>query len=548
MAFTAAVEWDVWTTGSDTLNGGGFAVGSGGTDRSQQAAAFTTYTDLVIDGTTNTDMTSAAHPFTAADVGNIVVITGGTGFTTQRVQITSIPSGVIARCDKSLGTLSSTGGTGGLGGALATPGKGSGLMVGGNTLHIKAGTYSITSASTNVAGGCLSLPAGAATTPIRVIGYQTTHRDGGTRPLLQASGISTFTVCGGSATATSYENISVDCASLTASAGFANTRCFRCKAANCTNGGFNAGTFAYYCEATGCSAVAAFIGNSSFCVAYANTFTGFALTASVNVINCLSVNNSGGSSNGFTLSVGVVCANCTAYGNGNAGFSVTTGNAAQGLFNCLSSGNTGYQFTSSTTDQNVFLLNCAAKADGLGTIGPNLGGLNSGFVTLTADPFVNAAGGNFALNSAPGGGGLLLSTGLPGTFPGSPTINTIGYQAIGAAQPLGGAMATTTGTISTPTGSVTLTYTNEPFGQVEISGTYAGLIATFEFSPDNVNFFEIPGNTPGLPSLTGAYTFGTNETRFFSFSGLQNGLYFRVRATALTSGTVNVAINTSDSP
>lgn len=152
MAFTAAVEWDVWTTGSDT-NGGGFAVGSGGTDRSQQAAAFKTYTDLVIDGTTNTDMTSAAQPFTSADIGNIVNITSGTGFTVQRVQIISIPSGVIARVDKSLGTLGSTGGNGKLGGALATPGTAGGLMVAGNTLHIKAGTYTITSASTNVAGG-----------------------------------------------------------------------------------------------------------------------------------------------------------------------------------------------------------------------------------------------------------------------------------------------------------------------------------------------------------------------------------------------------------
>jgi hypothetical protein len=57
-------------------------------------------------------------------------------------------------------------------------------------------------------------------------------------------------------------------------------------------------------------------------------------------------------------------------------------------------------------------------------VGNNTGGATTGGMTiadqvnLTADPFVNGAAGNFALNTAPGGGALVRGAGLPGTFPG----------------------------------------------------------------------------------------------------------------------------------
>ena len=73
MALAATTQWDVRTTGDDT-NGGAFNTASSGTDYSQQDAAQITYTDLVIGGT-NTQLTSAANPFTAAHVGNLVNVT-----------------------------------------------------------------------------------------------------------------------------------------------------------------------------------------------------------------------------------------------------------------------------------------------------------------------------------------------------------------------------------------------------------------------------------------------------------------------------------------
>ena len=117
MPLSASQVWEVRTTGSDS-NGGGFKAAASGTDYSQQDAAQVTYSDLVI-GTTTTQLTSAANPFTSAHVGNIVYVSGGTGFTTGRYEVTAVSAGV-ATMDRSVGTASSTGGIGKLGGAIAT--------------------------------------------------------------------------------------------------------------------------------------------------------------------------------------------------------------------------------------------------------------------------------------------------------------------------------------------------------------------------------------------------------------------------------------------
>jgi hypothetical protein len=52
-------------------------------------------------------------------------------------------------------------------------------------------------------------------------------------------------------------------------------------------------------------------------------------------------------------------------------------------------------------------------------------------VTLTADPFTNAAGGDFSLNTTAGGGALVRAAGFPGVYPGG---TTTGYKDGGAAQ------------------------------------------------------------------------------------------------------------------
>ena len=67
------------------------------------------WTDLVIDAVTNTKISSALNPFTAADVGAGIDITGGTGFTVQFLTVQSVAAGV-ATMSGPVGTVGSTGG------------------------------------------------------------------------------------------------------------------------------------------------------------------------------------------------------------------------------------------------------------------------------------------------------------------------------------------------------------------------------------------------------------------------------------------------------
>lgn len=76
------------------------------------AAAAITYTDLVIDASTATNVTSAAHPFNETQVGEIIIISGGTGFTTGTYVVASVDWAHIATLNAAVGTLGSTGGTG----------------------------------------------------------------------------------------------------------------------------------------------------------------------------------------------------------------------------------------------------------------------------------------------------------------------------------------------------------------------------------------------------------------------------------------------------
>jgi hypothetical protein len=74
------------------------------------------YTNLVIDGTDNTKVTSASHSFVSSDVGRVITITGGTGFNKNWFLITSVSSGaaILFRPDgyaAAVGTVGSTGGS-----------------------------------------------------------------------------------------------------------------------------------------------------------------------------------------------------------------------------------------------------------------------------------------------------------------------------------------------------------------------------------------------------------------------------------------------------
>lgn len=420
-----------------------------GTDYSLQDSP-----QVVINNTTiTTSITSNTITFTgytpsAADVGNIVHMLTGTNITAGPYQITGFTSTTWTVTGPAVlpSTGTTTNATGNMGGAIASPGGAGLLHVAKNIIFIKTGTYTITSASVNVSGGCLAL-SGTSGLMTTVSGYQTTRGDMGTPPLLQASAISTFTIITNQ-TAQGYyaENISVDGANLTASKGFSSTGpnnawCYKCKVANCTAGAFvfGASGLCIDCYATGCSVSVAFIGSRCYnCVASGNTIGGFISFGNAEFVNCLAINNTGANNDGFAFSSGpsTLCYNCTSYGNGQHGFSNAQGAGIYATFiNCLAVNNgvttatgKGYAVTGGSSTR---LVNCAAYNNAGGNIdladiagATYKPGTSEGFITLGADPFINAAGGNFSLNNVSNGGALLRGLGFPGTFLGFSTTTT----------------------------------------------------------------------------------------------------------------------------
>lgn len=114
----------------------------------------------------------------------------------------------------------------------------------------------------------------------------------------------------------------------------------------------------------------------------------------------------------------------------------------------------------------------------------------------------------------------------------------------------GGPLATTSGTITTATSAVTtgdVGLSNNV--TVVMAGTYAGVNATFEVSPDaGTTWVPIVGSRvdgTGTESSTGVLP--ANQTRGWEFT-LPAVNRFRVRATAWISGTANVIIGAGTMP
>ena len=170
------VIWEVTTGGSDT-NGCGFEEGASGTDHTYPTSTPVSRTDIVIDAVTNTNITSASDNFASDDVGNVINITSGTGFTLGRYTIDSVAAGV-ATLDRAVGTVGSTGGNGTDGGSCASLGEVISDFVIDNRVWIKSGTYTITSNSTNVSGGKIDLnPQASSERFQRIGGYNSTRGD-----------------------------------------------------------------------------------------------------------------------------------------------------------------------------------------------------------------------------------------------------------------------------------------------------------------------------------------------------------------------------------
>lgn len=437
-------------------------------DYSQNGTPGINYSDLVI-GATNTTYTSVLNPVGPNLVGNVLSVTSGTNFTVQRVQIISVAT-ITATVDKGMGTVASVAGNGGLGGAFGSPGAAGGVFITGNEMWIQSGSYTVTNASTNVTNGCLVIPVGTTAQGSKVKGYGSVRGDLGTMPVLTASGISSFTMV--SMNSATLENVAFNGANLTSSRGVTSSgtlsMVFKCKFSNFTNGGFGAATTgpqAHYCEATGCSSVAAMSGGQFFgCNSHDNTNTGFQIIGNNVAVFCIAYNNTGSNIFGFQMTGGTaVVANCIAFGNGGTGFMDSSANPRPDVFvNCISTGNgvtgaSGYGFDATSADDYTYCENCAASGTGASGFNNASGTINTahvlpantrGLVILTSDPFVATSSGNFNLNAY--GISVLAGKGFPTSYPGSASNTNFGLPIGGSVPAASNSNGTTTTVISGP--------------------------------------------------------------------------------------------------
>ena len=457
MAFSSTTGWGVDPSAGSDAFGGGFDPASSGTNYANQSSPQVTYTDLVIDASTSTKITSAGNPFTSLHVGNIINITSGTGFTVQRVQVVSVAAGV-ATCDKSVGSTSSSGGHGVLGGSLQTITEAQTLSVAGNTINIKS------SATITLTTG-LTVP----NADMFYVGYASTWGDYGTKPLITTATNSTniFTDTAVSAANTSLINLSLSTTAGTPGYGVvAISRAWTgLTISHCKFSGFNVAIFGDD------SALVFYINN---CSVYASEFTsitttvfgctvcafgcylhsssaadGYAVTHSVEtsqvtqIIRCIINGLNHGINSNIAGGSAVQIYECTIYGCASDGIlaSGTFHSYALAIVNNILYSNGGYGVNASSSNAELYPAVNFNNAYGANTSGARNGlpaGTND--VALSANPFTNASSGDFSLNSTSGGGAACKGAGFPGVFPAG---TSTGNNDIGAVQSAGGGGGTT---------------------------------------------------------------------------------------------------------
>lgn len=445
----ASTVWEIRPVNGNDSNGGGFVPGLGGTDFSQQNAAQFNFTDLVsANGTTNPCIvTSVSHNFAAADVGNIMHISAGTNWTTGWYEIVSAAANA-ATLDRACGSAAAlTGGTWFEGGALKTLGQFSTITTSlGGYAYMKAEATVTTTAMITV-----NTPSSGVNSA-GVIGYTTTRGDGG-QVTIQATANFSNPILNMGGQALGMLNFIFDCNSQTNVGGiwFENSEQYarNIKVTNCAGGAsiwFQNGVqhTCTHCTVTGGPAAAhpGISDNGSgtgpnFCLDCTatgmNNQSGFSFSGTGTCIRCISGNNSGVASDGiFTGTSWFVCSNCVAYANGRDGLRNNCSSLCTvTVENLVSYGNTGCGINLSSSDTGPTVI-WDYNSYGGNTGGNLCGGAPAGSndVALTADPFTNGAGNNFALNSTAGGGAAIKAKGYPGVL----AVGGTGFLDMGALQ------------------------------------------------------------------------------------------------------------------
>lgn len=452
MAILASANWYV-RAGGNALNGGGYdsAISGAGTNYCDQDAAQLSLTDFATSGAGSTTLTSATGGFTSAMIGNCIRIASGTNFQAGYYFVT-------ARTDTNTVTLDRTptsggagsGGTGRLGGAFATTCDS--LSIGGS-----AATPTITSPlapghTVNVRGGGSDTPATAdytqtgwaqypsgdlASDRIKWIGYNGRPRIDLNHLYIFSPGLNFVLVENFLLKATAVSpnpEFGMICSQGDATciarnvrfdqAGYDTGGCINFKTINCefvNTGGGAAGTYPAAGK-YGSVYPTLHVGN------LVNGWRGGGFeTAGIGLIIENVIANCGGRGIDYRqASAGwyqMTIRGNTIYGNGSDGIRCETNYAISTatIQNNVLVGNGGYGINNAagsialndsrkvTQDYNAFYNNTSGARNGISA--------GAHDVTLSADPFTNAAGGDFTLNSTAGGGAALKGVAFPTSIP-----------------------------------------------------------------------------------------------------------------------------------
>lgn len=431
MAIASTAVWEVRpTVGSDT-NGGGFdpAISGAGTDYSQQNAAQYSATDLA--SVSSLVVSSVSHSFVSADVGNIMNIASGTGFTPGFYEIVSVSAGQ-ATLDRSPGTVGA-GGAYAVGGALATVAGVFASVVNGNSFYLKdTGSLTVTSA---LSIGSMTL--------LTFIGYTTTRGDGGRVVWTTATNSTNLLTFAGSQTIAFYNiyfsnsaSVRADCCPSPGSGTLYTTfiNCVFDGFVTAIDGNYNE-NYQYVflllisCEVKNCSAYG--VENSGPTLVIASYIHDCATAGfyairpqsnpSYTFIRTAFASNGVGLTLDNIQDMPLTIENCVFYDNTGDGLQSTSSPSLPGalvLFNSIFYGNGGYGigFSAIGTPPTAFI---EANAFGDNTSGArsNFPYGSAGDISLTADPFVNGSAGDFSLNSTTGGGTSCKGAGFPSALP-----------------------------------------------------------------------------------------------------------------------------------
>lgn len=437
MALTATIVWEVRADGDDN-NGGGYDLGTGGgTDRSQQAAAHATLTTASVVNATTTKITVSAGDYTvlSSDVSNLVRIYGGTA-TAGTYLITAVDTGANTwTLDRSCGTAGQTvvAKMGGAKASLVSVTNMTTATVGwaaGNTAWVRqdAGDYSL-AVEGWVSGGQRYQTGQYGN---RIVGYKTTRGDrptGTDLPKITATAstvnvlhlvtptyISNLELDGGAQTSGScvVTNGSAECV-------YDNMRCSNFKVDGMQiNGAY---TIVMNSEIFSNASAAAFgmRGGASggvFTGNWIHDLTVTAITLSTNwtitrnvISNCTGSGSFGIETHYLTTIEYNTIHNCGRHGMTPANTVALPQTIRNNLITDSGNDGTGYGIVgidfvpkSPHYDYNAFYNNATGEYNGYGsTSGPNTSAdYTKHDVTLSGDPYTNAAGDDYRPNNTAG--------------------------------------------------------------------------------------------------------------------------------------------------